>query len=377
MLQRKKIIYCLAIIITLLSSNLYVNAKTTTTNSKAPKQSKSKNQIQKPETKIRVLSDVDEIKRELTSGRINFITEEILKTKQLKAKIKTYKNINYLVFQNPLRFKDFVMNTSTYELGTKTLKKHRDILEKEYNAHPAVYSAIVDYGLALIDLNEIDEAEKVFVDSTKHFMVNPGPRIYKAWVDALNGNYVEGKNVWYPVVKDQFEVISKGLDTLWMPVSVKAALGLYLISDKLSENDKNEIKDTADVIPGILGTPEFVALRIYKDFKNKKIDSVPEKIETSLKYDPINALSITLLGITYLSVGENEVALALFDKANKIYDLAPTNHYMRSKALYSLNKKQEAVEAISKAIEIDPKWEEIKLEKENYLKEMKNLATSN
>lgn len=285
------------------------------------------------------------------------------KNKKVVKKI-TKKDFSYF---KDLRFKDFVVLPSNTGDKKETLK-YRDTLAKEYKDHGDVYSIAIEYGLTLIDLGEYDLANKVLERAKKDFIGNPTPIAYKAWVDAIQGRYVEAKEAWLPVAKSQYK-FAKGNPRLlpWLPHQVISVVGLYLIQDKLPKADKKEIQEITKLLPEKLNHPHFSAILCSQDFKKKKLESCASRLSNILARYPKDPLSITLLGVTQLVIGEYAEALNLFEKAIEFNSEIPTSQYMRAKALFALGNTNLGMKALDKTIELDPEWELPKLEKKKYL----------
>ena len=137
-----------------------------------------------------------------------------------------------------LKLRDFYLSPSFLDLKDKL--KYKERLATIYKESPNAFSTTIEYGLLLIDLGKLEEAKVVWGIAEKEIFGNDTPNVYKAWVNACKGNYLESKNVWYPIVKERLDFIS-GFD-LWLPHQIDALVGLNLIKDIYHQKIKKKLK---------------------------------------------------------------------------------------------------------------------------------------
>lgn len=254
-----------------------------------------------------------------------------------------------------LKLKDFYVYSGTTELKSK-LKEYKNIARKNYNERPAVFSAAIDYGLVLIDLGELNEAKTVWDRAVVDFRSNPTPKVYKAWNDALRGEYKLAQDGWYPIIQEKFnEKGEVNLATVWLPHHFDAIRGLYLIRDNLPAKEKEEIEKIFATTGGLFSSdPKLAPLLISEDIQAGRIKSAGIRLSKVLGSNPEEPLYITLLGITQLINGYYDDALKLFDKSLENYSSSPTASLMRARALHELKKKSESLVEMEHAIKLDP-----------------------
>lgn len=273
-----------------------------------------------------------------------------------KSKESTKAKVNARWLEN-LKLRDFVLTKELLELDKDKLRNYRIDLEKKYISTPDVFSIAVSYGLLLIDLGETERAKSLWDRAAlEDFPANPTSKVYKAWVDALKGNYLEAKNTWYEIAKEKIDLgISGHKAGVWLPYHIDAVLGLYLIKDYLPEKDKKEAGEAALEIAKHFGkNPKFASILVINDLNNGNLVEAAEKLDNLLKIAPDNPTVITLLGIAQLVSGNLDLALQVLEDANKLYPNSPTNHLMRARALYATNKKNEALSLFDSALKLEP-----------------------
>ncbi|MBI3591713.1 MAG: hypothetical protein HY094_10100 [Candidatus Melainabacteria bacterium] len=254
-----------------------------------------------------------------------------------------------------LRFKDFYMLPLTLESLERT-KAYKNHLEKEYAEHPDGFSTAVEYGLVLIDLGELDKAQAVWERASKDFFNNPGPKVFKAWVDASKGNYSQARDPWMQLAREKLSLWESGQGSgMWMPYHVYSVLGLYLIKNYLPQSDKEEAEGVVNQIAVHFPVrPEFASILVTNDLQSGRLKSATKKLEAALNKNPNEPVLLTLKGITELLNGNNKEALDLFDASNKIFSGSPTNHLMRARALYAMHRKKESNALVEELIKLDP-----------------------
>ena len=254
-----------------------------------------------------------------------------------------------------LKLKDYYLLPDYLEVRDR-FKDYAATIAKNYEETPDVFSSAVVHGLILIDRGEISRARKVWEKAVEDFAGNPTPKVYKAWVDALEGNYLLAKDAWYPVAKEKIELgITGSMSGIWLPYHTDSILGLYLIKDNLPEKDKLEVENVIDEIAKHFArNPKIASILITKDYKAGKIKSAAEKLAVVLERYPEEPELITLLGIGQLLSRHYEDALNLFDNSNKIFPNSPTTHLMKARVLFALNKKKESESEYEKALKIEP-----------------------
>lgn len=283
-------------------------------------------------------------------------------------KNKIYDQISVRWLEN-LKLRDFILSREFLELKGTRLKDYRINLEKGYISNPDVFSAAVSYGLLLIDLGEFDRAKSVWERAVEDFYANPTPKVYKAWVDAAAGNYLEAKNAWFPVAQEKINLgISGSKSGIWLPHHVDAVVGLYLIKDYLPEIDKKEASEASlEIAKHFANNPKFASILIIDDLNNGRLTEAAGRISNILQREPENPTTITLLGIANLISGHNEDALRILEKANELHPSSPSNYLMRARILYSMARKKEASLLLEKAIELDQTLNSFLKKKEKFL----------
>ena len=278
---------------------------------------------------------------------------------QVKSKDESEEMKDSFKWTETMRLRDFYLSPGFLELKDK-VEDYRKTLAKQYTETPDVFSTAIEYGILLIDSGKIDDADMVLSRAVLDFRNNPTPKVYKAWVDACKGNYLEAKNVWYEIAKEKLDrgVVGYGAG-IWLPYHVDAVLGLYLIKDYLSEKDKQEVgKAVEDIAKHFAARPKFASILIAKDIQTGQLKSASDKLTQFLNSGVEDPMLITLLGITQLVTEHYDEALKLFDKSNELYPYSPTNRLMRARALYALKNKKEAENVLSEAIKLDPGWKD-------------------
>lgn len=230
-----------------------------------------------------------------------------------------------------LKPQDFTLSLEAIQLKGD-LEAYKNWLEKDYKKTPNGFGVAIPYGLVLIDLGKLDKAQVVWERAVKDFFNNPTPPIYKAWVDACKGNYLDAKNAWFPIAKERIET---GITTLvWFPYHTHTVLGLYLIKDYLPIKDKKEVEDAVfEIAKHYTGKPAIAAILISEDLKNGRLESANVKLTNILDKYPEDPTALTLHGVARLLKGEHQEALKVFNKVDEIYPNSPTNKLMKSRAL--------------------------------------------
>ncbi len=216
-----------------------------------------------------------------------FLTSTYLPTSSKEAKEKEIKALKQvqekkeeiktsIKWTESLRLKDFYLSPSYSELKDKSVQ-YKDVLQLRYKETPDVFSVAIEYGLILIDLNKLQEAEIVFNKAVKDFNTNLTPKVYKAWVDACNGKYQSAKDTWLSIAKDK---VNFGIfNGMWLPHDIDAILGLELVKDFLQEKDKQEVEQTLnEIVSHFANNPKFAAIIISDDLKAGRIEEAKEKL---------------------------------------------------------------------------------------------------
>lgn len=257
-----------------------------------------------------------------------------------------------------LRLRDFYLSDDTIELRNK-LKEYQGVLENTYKEHPSVFSTAVQYGSLLVDLGEIDKAKVVWDRAMKDFVSNPVPLVYRAWAYACKGDYITSKNTWYPIAMEKVNLGISGFDArVWLPFHVDAVLGLYLIKDYLPEKDKKEVTEAVlNIAKHFANSYKFAAILINEDLRAGRLQAAEKKINNILKRYPDQPTTLTLAGVLNLLKGNHQEALTFFDKANEFYPFSPTNHLMKARTLFAMDRKKESKAIVKKLEEEDPTWD--------------------
>ena len=290
-----------------------------------------------------------------------------------KEDMQELADINYLKsiqnefgnkWNGTLKLRDFYVSPDFLELKGK-LKEFKETSRKTYQENPSVFSSAIIYGLILIDLGDLDEAKVVWEKAVKDFRSNPNPKVYKAWVDAAQGNYLLAKEGWYPLIEEKLN--EKGevkLETMWLPYHFDAIRGLYLIKDNLPPKEKEQIENVLVETASIFYTdPRLAPVLVARDLQAGKIKSAAIRLSKVLEVYPNDTVSITLLGIAQLLNGYHDTALKLFNKSAEYNPNSPTNTLMRARALYELKKKKESLAEVDRAVELDPSLRSINKKK--------------
>lgn len=261
------------------------------------------------------------------------------------------------IWTESLRLGDYYVLPNYTELQN-ALKKYGEVLTKHYDEHPSVFSAAIEYGLLLIDLGKLDEAKKVWERATKDFTNNDTPKVYRAWLDAIDGNYIASRDVWLPIIKQKLEGGLTGYSAgIWLPYHTDIVIGLYSIKDYLEGKDKEEVENIVGKIASqFQGNPKIGLVSVSIDIQEGNISSASTKAEKLLEIDPNDPTAITLFGITQLITHDYDGALKSFDLSATIKPNSPTNELMRARALHALKKKDESKIAVENAIKLDPIW---------------------
>lgn len=274
-----------------------------------------------------------------------------------------------------LRLRDIYFSGLLVELKER-IKTYSETVAKEYEKHPSVFSVAIDHGLMLIDLRELDKARVVWGRAVKDFIGNDTPKVYKAWIDAYNGNYEAAKDVWFPIARQKAENVG-----LWLPYHIDSFVGLYFIREYLSEADKKEIEDLVLTFSNRFANhPKFGAIAVTEMLREGKLKAAANRIARIMIKNPDDPLCVTLLGVAELISHNHEQALKLFNESDKVNPNSPTNHLMKARALHALKQKKEAQSEINKVIALDPtlktkKWDKSKvLSSKSYVK-IKEVAS--
>ncbi len=296
---------------------------------------------------------------------------EIKRTTELKN--KKDEELSNVVWNEGLRFKDFSLNVDTVHLlENMNLSPYLKDLEKQYKTNPKAFSIAINYGLLLIDIGELDKAEKIFNTAINDFKGNPTPNIYRAWILAEKGDYKSAKDIWYEHLKGK----GTARETLWIAYDIDAATGLNLIQNELEEKDKKEVKELLDFInPRFKFRPKIAAVLAVNDLNSGRIVSAKERAEEVLTRYPNEYLAKAIVGIADLIQGNNEQSIKSLDTSYEQFPFSSTVNLMRARAYFALDKKKESKLAYKKALELDPKLES-KSVKKNYLLETRSYLSS-
>lgn len=121
------------------------------------------------------------------------------------------------------------------------------------------------------------------------------------------------------------------------------------------------VEETENAVQWIFYFPKNLNL------KEKVDDTSLEVLVKNYNENPNDPEAKTLLGIKKLITGKYEEALKLFNEAEAIDSNSAINHLMKARALFALHRQKEALSAIDKAIQTDPKWYLPRAEKSKYL----------
>lgn len=256
-----------------------------------------------------------------------------------------------------LKLSDFNLSSDSLELkDMRKIRKLADALSIDYKNHGDVFGAAIPYGAILVDIGEIEEADKVWAKALEDFYKNPTPPVFKAWVNARKGKYLEAMEAWMKVAKKQVDLGSERmLQVMWLPEHFYSVLGLYLIKDFLPEKDRIEAEEITVLIAKHHPTrPQFAPILITEDLRAGRLQSAAKRVEKVLSKYADSYVILTLGGITELLSGNHEDALELLEKSHEVYPNSPTNNLMRARAFYALKKKKEAKAALKEAINLDP-----------------------
>lgn len=317
---------------------------------------------------------------EVKNEENNKVNEAEIKTESKEPEIIADKpeedEISSTVWNESLGLKDFYVSPTTIQVNAnKNLKNYNEHLETQYKEHSDTFSVAIEYGLFSIDRGDIEKADQIFTKAVNDFKGNPTPPIYKAWVDALKGNYKSAKDVWYKTLKEK---VAGGYNNLfWLPSDADAVIGLYCIENYLPESEKEEVKTLVDDISKHLGAhPKVKAILISKDLQSGRLKLAGTKLASTLAKNPEEPIIIGLLGISQLITGHNNEALKLLDKSNELYPFSPTVNLMRARALFALDEKKESKLAYKKAIELDASLETKNVKKDYLLKSNSYISSS-
>ena len=284
-------------------------------------------------------------------------------TKEAPAEVKQEETLSQYKWTENLRPRDLYFSGYFLELNDK-LDTAKQTLEKEYKQFPTVFSAAIQYGLILFDFDEIDKARTVWSRAVRDFSNNSVPKVYKAWVDAYDGRYQEAKEIWYGIAKEK----SENSGGIWLAQDLDSFLGLYVIKSYLPEDERKKIGELVlPIARKYDGHPKFAPIVLSEYLHEGKLKTAGELISKILAKYPNEPVVITLLGIAELMNSKHEEALKLFDEAIKIKPNSPTAHLMRARVLSELKRKKESMEELTKAIELDPTWSELKEKKKKFL----------
>ena len=268
-----------------------------------------------------------------------------------------------------IRCRDVSFMPDEFQDKEKLRKYKNDSLIKNYQENPAVYSSAVEYGLALIDLNEIDEAQKVFKQAEKDFVIDKSVKVFKGWTDACKGDYKSARDNFYLVAKELFDGVMKGSPPVVLfPKDINSVFGLALIKDKLSEEEQKDVEQIVEkLLSFVKRDPKISCVLIVDDLREGNISQAEERIEQVVTRYPNEGLPLTLSGIAKALKGEHEKAIEQFEKAEKLNQFSPLVHFSKAKSLFELRKYEEAIQEIDKAIALDPEWHTAQSEKTKFL----------
>ncbi len=287
-----------------------------------------------------------------------------------KKKNKIKENQKSVIWTEDLTLQDFnLLPDSIQTAGSLSDYDKRVLAKKEYEKTPSVFSVAISYGLLLIDFNEIEKARFVWERALKDFYANESVTAYKAWFHARTGKFEEAKNVWLPIAKSKIDRGVVGFGSgIWLTYHTDAILGLYLIKDNLPESERQEVADTVNTIIGAIPQNQKFAAALIADYlKSGQLNKAAEFLAVSLKSYPDDPVLITLLGVAQLMTNHYDDALALFNRANEINPRIPTNHIMKARALFALNREKESFEELEIAMKLDPDLNIADNKKKKYL----------
>src|ERR1700761_4927151 len=92
----------------------------------------------------------------------------------------------------------------------------------------------------------------------------------------------------------------------------------------------------------------------YRHFLEGRIDACERACRQSLELDPRNADSLHLLGVLAGRAGHPDLSLGLFDQAGAVSPDFAEAHTNRGLALTHLNRLDEAVQALDRALDLKP-----------------------
>lgn len=284
----------------------------------------------------------------------------------VNAEVKN--NQKSVIWTGTLSLQDFFLLPDYLEIKNK-LKEYKTTLAKEYKEHPSVFSTAIQYGLLLVDLGEIEKAKLVWEKALTDFHANETPKAYKAWLDARLGNYQAAKDAWYPIAKGKVDVGVAGYSArIWLSYHTDAVIGLYLIKDFLSEDQREEVSKVVDLIINTFPqNPKFAAIVTNEYLKSGQLEKATKLLTDVLNSHPDNPVLITLFGITELMTNHYDEALKLFDRAKEINPNVLTNRIMRARALFALNKEKESFEELDEAMKLNPDLNIAENKKKKYL----------
>lgn len=276
-------------------------------------------------------------------------------------------SISFFKKKNPvidgLRFKDFFVYSQKAR-ERKKLNEYKSYFEEEYKNRGDVFSVAIQYGLVLIELGDLDKAYQVFEKGVNDFAQNPAPVVYKGWILGAQGHSLSAKKLLYPIAKEKIDQgISGFMSGLWLPYHVDAVVGLALIRDYLPDDDKQEVDNLFSqkfydkTILDFKSQPKLTACAVAKDLQQGNISKAESKLAEALKLHPEDHILLTLQGSVKYSKGDYEGAKELLEKANAINPDSPTNNLLLARTLYALGNKEEAINKVNLALELDPKWE--------------------
>lgn len=283
---------------------------------------------------------------------------------------------NFPYWTESLVLKDFYLLGSFLELKAK-LNNYVKTLQEEYKNNPDAFSTAIEYGQVLIDIGDIEKADLVWTRAVQVFKSNPTPKVYKAWVDALKGNYQSAKEIWYPYLKERIEVGIVGSQAgIWLPHHTDAIIGLYLIKDYLEGQDKKNIEEKVLLIANNFPNhPRFNAILISEDLKVGRFKTAAEKLQRMLESYPEEPVTITLLGITQLLTGHYDEALKLFTISSMLNPYSPTTRLMKARTLYAFKKEKESMAELELVKNLYSRWDLSSTKKMKKLLDSKSYLT--
>ena len=289
------------------------------------------------------------------------------------SKKQFFKKKSHLI--KDLRFGDFPLVTDFQGDKTKLQKYTTEVLQEQYKATPRVFSSAIPYGLALIDLDQIDKAYDIFDQAEKDFIGNPTPKAYKGWVLGSTGDYQKAYEYLYPLAKEKYDAGVIGFSSgIWLASHIDSIIGLALIKDKLPQEEKENATVIVDaVMKYFKGQPKVTAIKVVNDINRGNFEEAKKKIEYVKSIGQDYPLLDTLLGAISYAEGDFEESLKHFDLASETNPYSPTNYLMRARTLLALGEKEKALDSIDLALEYDPNYEFASEEKQKILNPKKSF----